>query len=71
MKYVAIYRRSNNVYAPVTVLKDAKIRQVASAYELGLTKNRNNSATFIEIERIDYGYDYYSASAYRALEVEK
>lgn len=71
MKYVAIYRRGNNACAPVTILKDARIRQVASAYELGLTKNRNNFNTFIEIERVGYGYDYYSASAYRALEVEK
>lgn len=71
MKYVAIYRRDNNMCAPVTILKDSKIRQVASAYELGLTKNRNNFNTFIEIERVGYGYDYYSASAYRALEVEK
>lgn len=71
MRYVAIYHRGNNASAPVTILKDARIRQVASAYELGLTKNRNNFNTFIEIERVDYGYDYYSASAYRALEVEK
>ena len=26
---------------------------------------------FVQIERVGYGYDYYSASTYRVLEVEK
>lgn len=70
MRCVAMYRRSGELMNQVNIIKNARIRQVASAYEIGLTKNRNNFNTFIEIDRIGYGYDYYSASAYRALEVE-
>ena len=67
MKYVAIYRREDNG-APLTILKDARIRQIGTAEELGLGLGK---MLFVQIERTGYGYDYYSASAYRALEVEK
>lgn len=67
MKYVAIYRREGNG-APLTILKDARIRQIGTATELGLGLG---ATIFIQIERYGYGYDYYTASAYRALEVEK
>lgn len=67
MKYVAIYRRDGNG-TPLTILKDARIRQIGTAEELGLGLGR---MLFVQIERAGYGYDYYLASAYRALEVEK
>lgn len=66
MKYVAIYRRENSG-APLTILKDARIRQIGTAEELGLGFGK---MLFIQIDRFGYGFDYYSASAYRALEVE-
>lgn len=67
MKYVAIYHREDNDM-PLTILADSRIRQIGSAKELGIGRS---NMLFIEIERVGYGYDYYSASAYRALEVEK
>lgn len=67
MKYVAIYRRENSS-APLTILKDARIRQIGTSEELGLGLGK---MLFIQIERVGYGYDYYSASAYRAMEVER
>lgn len=67
MKYVAIYHRGDNDM-PLTILADARIRQIGTAKELGIGRS---NMLFIEIERVGYGYDYYSASAYRALEVEK
>lgn len=65
MKYVAIYRRDGT---PLTILKDARIRQIGTAEELGLGLGR---MLFVQIERAGYGYDYYLASAYRVLEVDK
>lgn len=65
MKYVAVYRREGDD-APLTILKDARIRQIGTFEELGLGK-----MLFVQVERTGYGYDYYSASAYRVLEVEK
>lgn len=65
MKCVAIYRREGHD-APLTILTDARIRQIGTSEELGLGR-----MLFVQIERIGYGYDYYSASAYRALEVER
>ena len=67
MKYVAIYRRENSGM-PITILKDARIRQIGTSEELGLGLGK---MLFVQIERVGYGYDYYSASAYRALEVER
>lgn len=67
MKYVAIYRRKDSG-TPLTILKDARIRQIGTSEELGLGLG---NMLFVQIERVGYGYDYYSASAYRALEVEK
>lgn len=67
MKYVAIYRREDND-KPLTILKDARIRQIGTSEELGLGFGK---MLFVQIERIDYGYDYYSASSYRVLEVER
>lgn len=67
MKYVAIYRREDSG-VPLTILKDARIRQIGTAEELGLGLG---ATVFIQIERFGYGYDYYTASAYRVLEVEK
>lgn len=34
MKYVAIYRREDN-WTPLTILKDARIRQIGTSEELG------------------------------------
>ena len=65
MKYVAIYRRNDNS-VPLTILTDARIRQIGTSEELGIGKG---DTLFIQIERIGYGYDYYLASAYRAMEV--
>lgn len=67
MKYVVIYRREDNDM-PLTILKNARIRQIGTSKELGIGRS---NMLFVEIERVGYGYDYYSASAYRALEVEK
>lgn len=67
MKYVAIYRREGNG-TPLTILKDSCIRQIGTAEELGLGSGK---MLFIQIDRFGYGFDYYSASAYRALEVDK
>lgn len=67
MKYVAIYRRED-IGAPLTILKDARIRQIGTSEELGLGLGK---MLFVQIERVGYGYDYYSASAYCVLEVEK
>lgn len=67
MKYVAIYRREDNDM-PITILADARIRQIGTSIELGIGRSK---MLFVQIERVGYGYDYYSASAYRALEVEK
>lgn len=68
MKYVAIYRRNTGSKTPLTILKDARIRQVGFAEELNIGVGRQ---LFIQIER-DVGWcEYYLASAYRALEVEK
>lgn len=67
MSYVAIYRREGNG-TPLTILKDARIRQIGTAEELRLGLGK---MLFIQIDRLGYGFDYYSASAYRALEVEK
>ena len=67
MKYVAIYRREDSGTS-LTILKDARIRQIGTSEELGLGLGK---MLFIQIERVGYGYDYYSASAYRALEVER
>ena len=68
MRYVALYRRSGSAVKPVTILKDARIRQIGTSEELGLGPG---TMLFVQIERVGWGYDYYSASAYRALEVEK
>ena len=67
MKYVAIYRREDNDM-PITILADARIRQIGTSIELGIGRSK---MLFVQIERVGYGYDYYSASAYRALEVER
>lgn len=67
MKYVAIYRREDSV-TPLTILKDARIRQIGTSEELGIGPGK---MLFIQIDRVGWGYDYYSASAYRALEVER
>lgn len=67
MRYVAIYRRKDSG-TPLTILKDARIRQIGTSEELGLGLG---NMLFVQIERVGYGYDYYSASAYRALEVER
>ena len=67
MKYVAIYHREDDDM-PLTILVNARIRQIGTAKELGIGRS---NMLFIEIERVGYGYDYYSASAYRVLEVEK
>lgn len=67
MKYVAIYRREDNDM-PITILADARIRQIGTSIELGIGRSK---MLFVQIERVGYGYDYYSASAYRVLEVEK
>lgn len=68
MRYVALYRRSGKSVNPVIILKDARIRQIGTSEELGLGLGK---MLFVQIERVGYGYDYYSASAYRALEVER
>lgn len=68
MTYVAIYRRGGENISPITILENASIRQIGTVTELGLG---HGSSIFIQIERVGWGYDYYSASAYRALEVEK
>lgn len=67
MKYVAIYRREDNDM-PITILADARIRQIGTSIELGIGRSK---MLFVQIERVGYGYDYYSASTYRVLEVEK
>lgn len=67
MKYVAIYRREDSG-VHLIILKDARIRQIGTSEELGLGPGK---MLFVQIERVGYGYDYYSASAYRALEVER
>lgn len=67
MKYVAIYRRGG-ISAPLTVIQNARIRQIGTAEELGIAAS---NMIFVQIERIGYGYDYYSASVYRVMEVEK
>lgn len=68
MSYVAIYRRGKENIGPLTILKDASIRQIGTVTELRIG---HGESLFIQIERFGYGYDYYSASAYRALEVDK
>lgn len=67
MRCVAVYRRSGALMNQVTVIKNARIRQIGTSEELGLGLGK---MLFIQIERVGWGYDYYSASAYRALEVE-
>lgn len=67
MKYVAIYHREDDDM-PLTILANARIRQIGTSKELGIGRS---NMLFIEIECVGYGYDYYSASAYRALEVDK
>lgn len=67
MKYVAIYRREDNDM-PITILVDARIRQIGTSIELGIGRSK---MLFVQIERVGYGYDYYSASTYRVLEGEK
>ena len=67
MKYVVIYRREDNDM-PITILADARIRQIGTSIELGIGRSK---MLFVQIERVGYGYDYYSASAYRVLEMEK
>lgn len=67
MKYVAIYRREDNDM-PITILADARIRQIGTSIELDIGRSK---MLFVQIERVGYGYDYYSASTYRVLEVEK
>ena len=67
MRYVAIYRREDSG-TPLTILMDARIRQIGTSEELGLGLG---NMLFVQIERVGYGYDYYSASVYRALEVER
>lgn len=67
MKYVVIYRREDNDM-PITILADARIRQIGTSIELGIGRSK---MLFVQIERVGYGYDYYSASTYRVLEMEK
>ena len=67
MRYIVIYRREDSSM-PLTVLKDARIRQIATGRELNL--GTGNQA-FIQVEREPGWYDFYLASAYRVLEVEK
>lgn len=67
MKCVAIYRREGSG-APLTILKDAHIRQIGTAEEMSLGPGK---MLFVQVERVGWGYDYYSASAYRILEVCK
>lgn len=68
MKYVAIYRRESSNSTPLTVLKDARIRQIATADEFNIGYGKQ---LFIQVERDPGWYEYYLASVYRALEVEK
>ena len=68
MRYVALYRRSESITESITMIENARIRQIATAKELGIG---NSNMIFIQIERIDYGYEYYNASSYRVLEAEK
>ena len=68
MSYVAIYRRGKENIGPLTILKDASIRQIGTATELGLGLG---NTVFIQIERFGFGYDYYTASAYRVMEVNR
>ena len=68
MRYVVIYRRNTDGRRPLTILKDARVRQIGTAEELSLGVGRQ---LFIQIEREPGWVDYYLASAYRALEVEK
>ena len=51
MKYVAIYRREDND-APLTILKDARIRQIGTSEELGLGLGK---MLFVQIERAGGG----------------
>ena len=67
MSYVAIYRREDNDM-PITILADARIRQIGTAIELSIGRSK---MLFVQIERVGYGYDYYSASAYRVMEVSR
>ena len=53
MNYVAIYRREDSG-APLTILKDARIRQIGTSEELGLGLGK---MLFVQIERVGYGYD--------------
>ena len=68
MRYVALYRRYGSFTESFTMIENARIRQIGTAKELGIG---NSNMIFIQIERIDYGYDYYNASSYRVLEAEK
>ena len=42
MSYVAIYRRGKENIGPLTILKDASIRQIGTATELGAGSWCNN-----------------------------
>lgn len=68
MSYVVIYRRGKENIGPLTILKNASIRQIGTVTELGLGLG---ATIFIQIERYGYGYDYYTASAYRVMEVSR
>ena len=68
MRYVALYRRYGSFTESFTMIENARIRQIGTAKELGIG---NSNMIFIQIERIDYGYDYYNASSYRVWEAEK
>ena len=72
-KKVLICKRSikdpNNLGECMTIINNARIRQVATAGELGL-KYPSPDSIFIQVEWAN-GFDYYKANAYQVLEVDK
>lgn len=72
MRYVAIVNRKEMLFDKVSLIKGARIRQIATACELGIGDS-NKLFIMIEVPEAEDAvrFQYYAAETYRVMEVER